>query len=320
MTTSEKTELCYNHRKLLHILVHFGNYAMPLPLLRELCIELGIYPNEQSVNRAVRKLREAGILDRQTWVDNNSDLILARKFVRRYFFDLDSQGAATPPRPRTMKPYMMQARKAAWLLDFVRQYHLEGLNQVENILEGCYNTMFLRLPDLLPYFDKGRFLFASESEHHYQAQLEELRLNAARRSALAKGLLQDSPKFPVVTLEQTHQRGIYINMADPKEKNVWLSLFAEQTTKASRILDWVIDTYQWLLTLLSYCRAKFCVYALDAAHRDALQADLSRKVGSRTSYLESRLTAARMMGMVEVDVENTNFINCWCGGVRRRHF
>ena len=72
----EKTVVCQTHKALLYLLVRYGNGALPLPLLRTLAVQMRLYPNGQAVNRAVRELREAGVLDRQTWVDNNSDLIL----------------------------------------------------------------------------------------------------------------------------------------------------------------------------------------------------------------------------------------------------
>lgn len=72
----EKTVVCQTHKALLYLLVRYGNGALPLPLLRTLAVQMHLYPNGQAVNKAVRELREAGVLDRQTWVDNNSDLIL----------------------------------------------------------------------------------------------------------------------------------------------------------------------------------------------------------------------------------------------------
>ena len=103
----EKQALCNRHRALLQILLKFGTSGvMLLPQLRALCLAWDLYPSAQAVNRAVRELRAAEILNRQTWVDNNSDLLLARKFVWRYFAGKDSQEVATPRRPATMAPYI----------------------------------------------------------------------------------------------------------------------------------------------------------------------------------------------------------------------
>ena len=90
----EKTVVCQTHKALLYLLVRYGNGALPLPLLRTLAVQMRLYPNGQAVNKAVRELREAGVLDRQTWVDNNSDLILARKFALRFLFNKTSQEIA----------------------------------------------------------------------------------------------------------------------------------------------------------------------------------------------------------------------------------
>ena len=101
----EKQALCNRHRALLEILLKYGTSGvMPLPQLRALCLAWGLYPSAQAVNRAVRELRAAEILNRQTWVDNNSDLLLARKFVWRYFAGKDSQKTATPAAPQLWPP------------------------------------------------------------------------------------------------------------------------------------------------------------------------------------------------------------------------
>ena len=71
----EKQVLCDCHRALLQILLKFGTSGvMLLPQLRALCLAWDLYPSAQAVNRAVRELRAAEILNRQTWVDNNSEI------------------------------------------------------------------------------------------------------------------------------------------------------------------------------------------------------------------------------------------------------
>lgn len=131
----EKQALCNRHRALLEILLKYGTSGvMPLPQLRALCLVWGLYPSAQAINRAVRELRAADILNRQTWVDNNSDLLLARKFVWRYFAGKDSQETATPRRPATMAPYILQARKIDWLLSMVEREHLATMEAAETYL------------------------------------------------------------------------------------------------------------------------------------------------------------------------------------------
>ena len=72
----EKQALCNRHWALLEILLKFSTSGvMPLPQLRALCLAWGLYPSAQAINRAVRELQAAEILNRQTWVDNNSDLL-----------------------------------------------------------------------------------------------------------------------------------------------------------------------------------------------------------------------------------------------------
>lgn len=318
MTTEEKTALCDRHRGLLVALMKYGRGALPLPILRELCVRLGLYPSGQAVNRAARALREAEILDRQTWIDNNSDLLLARKFVLRYFYGGDSQAVATPPRPSTMAPYLAQARKADWLLALIKRDGLSSPQAVDEYLcrQGC--TMFLRLPDLLDYYHINRPILAAEDAAAYRSQVAQLESNAAKRSALAKGLpLPSSGTSPEVTLEQAHRRGISIIKLNPCRRAVSFALFAERSAQAERVMDWAVETYQWVVTLLPYYRASLFVYTLDAAQKAALEEALNAWVSPQTSYLEERLVSARMAGLLDVALRNTDFINRWCGGVRQ---
>lgn len=318
MTTEEKTALCDRHRGLLELLMKYGRGALPLPLLRELCVKLCLYPSGQAVNRAARALREAGILDRQTWVDNNSDLLLARKFVLRYFAGADSQAVATPPRPRTMAPYIAQARKVDWLLALVKKMGLSSPQAVDEYLRSRSCTLFLRLPDLPDYYRCCQACLAAEDPRAYRQQLSQLWADAAQRAALAHGNpMPPSDASPEVTLAQAHRRGLYIVKLNPGRRALSLALFAERSARAERIVDWAVDAYQWAGTLLPCYRVSLFVYALDAAHRDALKAALSAPAGSRSTYLEERLIDNHMAGLLDITVRNTDFVNRWCGGVRR---
>ena len=64
----QKSIICQANKPLLYLLVRFGSGAVPLPLLRTLAVQMRLYPNGQAVNKAVRELREAGVLDRQPCV------------------------------------------------------------------------------------------------------------------------------------------------------------------------------------------------------------------------------------------------------------
>ncbi len=121
MKDGKKKTLCMRHFELLAILVNFGKGAMLLAQLKELCVMFGLYPNEREVGRVVRELCKAGVLTRQSWVDHRSHLILARKAVYEFWNNTDSQGSATPPRPATMEPYVLQARKIDWLIELIKK-------------------------------------------------------------------------------------------------------------------------------------------------------------------------------------------------------
>ena len=176
------------------------------PQLRVFCLTLGLYANGQAVNRAVRELREADILNRQTWIDSNSDLVLCRKYVYCFFTGKAREEVATPRRPNTMAPYILQARKIDWLLLIMEKNHLTTLESVEKYLlaHGC--TVFLRLPDLLAYYEQCAPILAQVYPSRFQEQTEQLRAGMEQRSRLARGEpiapLPALPPEPVATLEK----------------------------------------------------------------------------------------------------------------------
>lgn len=173
----EKEALCAQHRALLYIILHFGHGAMLLPQLRALCLVLGLYTSTQAVNRAVRALKAADILTRQTWVDNNSDLLLARKYVYRFFLDRTSQEVATPRRPGTMAPYIAQARKIDWLVSLVEQNNVGSVGEAEELLRSLGSTMFLRLPDLAGYYLDNAPILNYDQPDNFQYQLNQLEVS-----------------------------------------------------------------------------------------------------------------------------------------------
>ncbi len=301
----EKTVICQTHETLLYILLRYGGGAMPLPLLRTLAVQLGLYANGQAVNRAVRELRDAGVLDRQTWIDNNSDLILARKFALRFFSGKSSQETATPQRPRTMAPYVLQARKVDWLLATMGTLNLTSLKAVDSYLKARACSLFLRLPQLPGYYRDYAGVLAAKDPENYRQQLARLEKDP------------QAPSCP--TLEQLHRRGIYITHIDPQKRELWLISFPGRDAKADRVMDWTIEAHQWAVSLLPYYRTYHFLYALDANHKTALLAALTATAPDTkaTPYWDYRLQGAKLSGSVKLGPVNSNFIKNWCGNIRR---
>ncbi len=302
----EKTAICQTHKALLYVLLRFGNGAMPLPLLRALAVQLGLYANGQAVNRAVRELRDAGVLDRQTWIDNNSDLILARKFALRFFSGKTSQETATPQRPRTMAPYVLQARKVDWLLARMKKESLTSLVSVETFLREQACSLFLRLPQLPGYYRSYAGVLGQKNPENYRQQLARL---------------EKDPQAPTTspTLEQLHRRGIYIIRIDPPKREIWLASFPNRDMKAERVMDWTIEAHQWAVSLLPYYHSRHYLYTLDANHKAALLAALTATAPDTkaTPYWDYRLQGAKLSGSVKLGPVNSNFIKNWCGNIRR---
>ena len=301
----EKTVVCQTHKALLYLLVRYGNGALPLPLLRTLAVQMRLYPNGQAVNKAVRELREAGVLDRQTWVDNNSDLILVRKFALRFLFNKTSQEIATPQRPRTMAPYILQARKVDWLLGAMEKKHLDTLMSVETFMKKHACSLFCRLPMLPAYYRDYAGVLAREKPGNYREQLARL-----------EGEPQTNPG---PTLEQLHRRGIYIVGINPQKRTIQLASFPGRDAKADRIMDWTIEAYQWVASLLPYYHTYHFLCALDGPHREALRAALTATAPdtTATAYWDYRLQGARLSGSVHIGVTDSDFVKNWCGNVRR---
>lgn len=302
----QKNIICQANKPLLYLLVRFGSGAMPLPLLRTLAVQMRLYSNGQAVNKAVRELREAGVLDRQTWIDNNSDLILARKFALRFLFNRTSQEVATPQRPRTMTPYIQQARKVDWLLDAMEKKRLDTLMSVETFIKEQACSLFCRLPMLPSYYRANAGVLSGENPGNYREQLARL-----------EGTSQTDPASP--TLAQMHRRGIYITRIDPQKRNLWLASFPGREITAERVMDWTIEAHQWAVSLLPYYQTYHYLYALDGPHREALRAALTATAPdtTATAYWEYRLQGARLSGSVHIGVTDSDFVKKWCGNIRR---
>lgn len=305
MTKTDKKEaLCRQHTPLLHILLRYGGGAILQPQLRALCLSLDLYPSEQAVNRAVRDLRDAGILTRQTWVDHNSDLLLARKYVYRYFSGQSSQEVATPHRPSTMGPYILGARRLDWLLTTIKRENLRSLDDVEPYLRRHACTMFFRRPELASYYRRYAPILGAERPERYQEQLACL-----DQSASPSG---------IQTLQRSHTRGLYITAVSTSQKAVAFSMFAGRATQAERVADWAIDAHSWLTSLLPYFQSILTVYVLDTNHYQALRAAFTTPaIGTNTGYWQHRLEGAHMAGRVHLTIKDTDFPRRWCGGVHR---
>lgn len=317
----EKETLCNQHRVLLFLILRFGNGAILLAQLRALCLALGLYSSGQMVNRIIRSMRDMAILDRQTWVDNNSDLIIARKYLYRYFNGQTSQQAATPPRPKTMGPYILQARKIDLLLHIIGSQGLTTLEQVEQYLARHACTIFLRLPDLLGYYQRYKSLL-SDNPLEYRAQLDKLAESADQRQRMARHLpprpvAPDPCGVPVITLEQMHRRNIHILDIAPTNQEITLIMWADRGTTARRILDWTIDAIWWVRSLLPGYAVRAVIQALDDGHKAALTAALTaRRNPTAPTYWKERLTTQRLDGTLLLSVHDSDFINHWCGGIR----
>lgn len=218
---------------------------------------------------------------------------------------LTSQEIATPQRPRTMAPYILQARKVDWLLGAMEKKHLDTLMSVETFMKKHACSLFCRLPMLPAYYRDYAGVLEREKPGNYREQLARL-----------EGEPQTNPG---PTLEQLHRRGIYITGINPQKRTIQLASFPGRDAKADRIMDWTIEAYQWVASLLPYYHLYHYLYALDGNHREALRAALTATAPdtTATAYLDYRLQGARLSGSVHIGVTDSDFAKNWCGNVRR---
>jgi len=263
-------------------------------------------------------MKEADILARQTWVDNNSDIILCKKYVYRFLTQANSQQVATPSRPTTMGPYIAQSRKMDWLLSIAEKQNITSKAQMDKLLLQSGNTMFLRLPQLAVYYKRNARWLEAYYPSEYRAQLDRLLEENEQRQQIKywKAGEYNSYAASTVTLQQMHRRGIYI--AQFARNKVILAAFPGRNTAADKLMNWIIDAYFWVQSLLPDYSITVYLYSLDEAHKTFLREALTKNTGG-VSYWHSRLYANHITQpeAVQIIVKSTDYINRWCGGIQR---
>lgn len=315
-SNEEKHSLCKEHHDLLYLVHHYGNGAMLLPQLRALAVRLGLYPSEQAVGRAVRALRDGGIIKRMTWLDGRSDLLVGCKYLFRYFTGVNSsQEVAAAKKYNSPRQYMAQCCKVDYLVRILDHYQqIATLADVEKYLLRSGATLFLRTPDLLDYFIN----FPAYSQNdlaEYSAQNAELKRLSVLRSRLnaPETAAPPPPLVPVLTLDALHKRNIFV--ATVTRKSVILIRYDYSNTLiASRIVDWALDAYSILHPLLPDREISFRVQTLD----ELGQADLMAKLAAPyhgLPYQQARLSTRHIDSGLSVIVQNSNVMDRWLGGV-----
>lgn len=318
MNNQQKKTLCDRHWVLLHLILKYGHGAMTLVQLRGLCLGMGLYNNEQAVNRAVRSLRAAGVLERQTSFTGNGDLIVGKKFLWRYFQGCSSQQAATPPRPNTMRPYIHQARKIGWLLAQMERNGLDTFPKARNFIQSQGCTMFLGLGELLDYYNDHRGWLSSIHPNVYEAEVRALEASTEQRRTMSHAAPTCGP--PAVTLETLHRKKIYITGVYPDKRAVGMVMFPYRNARAERIVRWEAEAAWWARSLMGYS-TWMVLEALDAPHAQMLRAELTRPTGrDGVSYCRDALNRQGLSGYVHLTVRDSDFVRRWCGGRQSADF
>ena len=318
VTNEEKQTLCTTHHDLLYLIYHYGNGAFLLPQLRTLATALHLYPSEQAVGTAVRELKNAGILKRMTWLDGRSDLVIGCKYLFRYFTGCTtSQEVAAAKKYNSPRQYMVQCCSIDFLIRLVEKHpdKIKSLDDISRYLDLTKATIFLRAPDLQHYFLK-QSIYAQYNTIEYNAQLHELeRLNALRfRMNDSSISAPPPPLFPIKTLETLHRRNIYI-VKIVSQKIFLVRYDFSNTLSAKKIMDWALDAYFVLHSLLPDREIIFCIQTLSENGQADLIGQLSAPYHGRP-YQQARLSAQHIdNGLLSIRIENSHVMERWLGGV-----
>lgn len=315
-SNKEKDALCLEHYDLLFLIWKFGGGAMLLPQLRAICVLLNVYPSEQAVGRAVRALREAGIIKRMTWLDGRSDLLIACKYMLRYLMGASSsQEVSGAKRYSTPRRYMTQCCRVDYLIRTIEAHpEIATLTDMEAYWRSVGSTMFLRLTELSEYMDNLPDIAAPEPLE-YAAQLAEQRRLDVLRSRLnaPNAEVPPAPLLPVKTIETLHRRSIFV--VEINSEAVTLVRYDyTNTLDASRVMDWALDSHEILHALFPNRAIRFCVYALS----EQAQADLVGQLGAPyhgLPYQQARLSARHLDSGLSVIVRDSQVMKRWLNGV-----
>lgn len=314
-TSKDKEALCIQHHDLLYMIHRFGDDSMLLPQLRVLSKRVGMYSSDQALGRAVRTLKNAGILKRMTWIDGRSDLLIGCKFMFQFLAGASSSQEVSAARKyNSLRPYMAQSCKVDYLIRLLEHNpKLKTLADVERVLYDSRSTLFLRIPELIDYFSDSPFNAYNKTE--YNGQFMELKRLAALRSRFNERSAEASPSplIPVLTLETLHRRGIYItSIGRDMVALIWYDYTNSLT--ASRIMDCALDAHSILHPLLPNREIRFCIQTLDKPGAGSLKAQLTA-TRRGLPYHKYRLYSHHINGGISLFVQNSDFRDRWMGGV-----
>lgn len=316
-SSEEKQNLCETHHDLLHLVYRYGNGAMLLPQLRALAVRLELYPSEQAVGRAVRLLRDTGIIKRMTWLDGRSDLLIAYKYLYRYMSGAcNSQQVAAAKKYNSPRQYMVRCCQVDYLIRILDAYpkELKDLDTVERYLHRIGSTLFLHAPDLAACFaDYPAYSQYNKSE--FAAQLAELKRLAALRSRLnaPETAAPPPPLVPVLTLDALHKRNIYVAKIT-RSTIILIRYDYSNSLTASRVMDWALDAYSIFHPLLPDREISYRVQSLNELGQADLAAQLAAPYHG-LPYQEARLAAQHIDSGLSITVQNSDVMGRWLGGV-----
>lgn len=300
----KKDELCAKHHTLLHLVWRFGAGAMLQPQLRALCLRLGVYSSRYATDQAVRDLKAAGLLRRQRWLDNNSDLLLLGKGALAHLRGEASRQIAGLPKRNTYLAYLSTVCKVDTLLVWLERFGVDSLDEAEAMLGRLGTSVFCRLPDLADYFaglaplctDRRRF---------------EVHLSAMERAQAERfGTEHQGPK--VKTLETLYRKGIYVleqRGQGPSARLIFAIYDYTGHLTAETLSTKVLDVAEVCVDL-GIKHWGVLVQTLDQAKAKALHGALGK-----ADYFNQRCAIAHITPP-PLKVHNADISAKWCHGIR----
>lgn len=321
----EKDALCAHHKKLIEILQDWGHGIALQPQLRNLCLMLGLYKSPQMFDRAVRSMKKAGLLKRQTAPDGNSDVLVACKHLIVWHLKKDGaqQVSSVPKRTTNTALYCSMFRLEMIIKLSEQRQEIENRPvSYEDIclhLTRMRQTFTMRIPELIQYFSAQRRIFTGNDNlgdraYDHQMQLiqrhEQNRQNLAHKDA-AKPLPEvPGMEFDALCLELLHRKGIFIRLIQ-KDKIV-LCTFLFHKSAMARVIDRIATAYYWAQSLLPAHSVRFIIYVPSQSLKEQYSGGLTRN-----GYLKDMLRKKYVcLDHISVAINNLDFENKYWHGTK----
>lgn len=312
----EQLRLFEKHHILLWMIWLWGHGLALQKQVRELCVRLGVYASAQMADQAVRELKSAQMLKRQTFVDHKSDMLLLCKGTLALLMEKERRDVSALKKATTNETAMrsvVRLELVSRLVDLLaRSDNPQTFGSICMALHRRNCTYTLRLPDLYPFFRDKSEIFGQEEPREYAYQLAQM------EASHGKVLHPATPKEPGTSLnpqllppslDRLHRSGVWLEGIYPKEVRFYI--YSGSLSGPARMVDKMVLTHTWARSLLPSRVVTVILYTYDEALANRWKA-----VFLHDCYLEDRLQRLYRIpqGGIHVAVRSLGLGERYCGG------